>query len=191
MTCHKGSYSAYPTEGGHIDFAPDDEIQMELLKFLHKKHHRVSIERVLSGPGLVNIYHFVRAHRLFGEKENPKLRFLIESDNEIDIAATTSEYAVKHKDIMASRALHIFVSVYGSAVGNLALTTLPFGGLYIVVGIAPKLLSQIKSATFIEAFGDKGRMSNLIKNVPLHVVLYPDVGLQGAAIYARKLATAP
>jgi glucokinase len=189
MTCHHGgSYDAYPTEGGHIDFAPDNEIQIDLLKFLRKKHHRVSIERVLSGPGLVSIYRFVRANRLFGEKENPKLRFLIESDNKIDIAATISEYAVEHKDIMASRALDIFVSVYGSAVGNLALTTLPFGGLYIVGGIAPKLLSQIKSTVFLAAFSDKGRMSNLIKRVPLHVVLSPDVGLHGAAIYARKLS---
>jgi len=187
----QGGYHAYPTEGGHIDFAPTDETQVELLQFMHKKYHRVSFERLLSGPGLVNIYRFVRANKIFGEKENPTLRFLIESDNKIDIAATISEYALKHRDVMAARALNIFMQVYGSAVGNLALTTLPFGGLYIVGGIAPKLLVSIKSKLFFAAFSDKGRMSNLIKNIPLYVVLDLDVGLQGAAVYARRIAMQP
>lgn len=188
MTCHNGEYLAHSTEGGHVDFAPTYEVQIELLKYFRKKYHRVSFERILSGAGLVNVYNFAHDNKLFGEEENPSLRFLINSGNNVDIAAAISEYAIKHKDIIAMRALDIFIHVYGSAVGNLALTTLPFGGLYVVGGIAPKLLNQIKKGGFMKAFNDKGRMSNLIKDIPLHVVLYEDVGLQGATIYAKKIA---
>jgi glucokinase len=188
MTWCQGNYIVHPTEGGHVDFAPTNETQMELLRYLKKKYHRVSFERVLTGQGLVNLYHFVRDNKMFGEEENPALRFLIESDQPIDIAATISEYAVKHKDIMAMRALDIFINVYGAAVGNLALTTLPYGGLYVVGGIAPKLLPQIKKSGFLEMFGDKGRMSKLIKDIPLYAVTNTDLGLHGAAVYARRIA---
>ena len=188
MTCHQGKYLIHSTEGGHIDFAPTNETQLDLLKYMRKKYHRVSFERILSGQGLTNIYSFVRDNKIFGEEENSNLRFLMNRDKNIDIAATIAEYAIKRKDIMALRALDIFISIYGSAVGNLALTTLPFGGLYVVGGIAPKLLTQIKKGNFFKAFIDKGRMSHLIKDVPLHIVLYEDVGLQGTAICARKLA---
>lgn len=182
-----GIYNAYHTEGGHVDFAPTDDTQVKLLDYLRKKYHRVSFERVLSGEGLIKIYHFMRDNRVYGEEENPELRFLIDSDKDIDVAATISEYAMTHKDIIAMRALNLFLRIYGAAVGNLALTMLPFGGLYVVGGIAPKLLTQIKEGTFLEAYGDKGRMSCLIKDIPLHIVLNTDVGLQGATIFARNL----
>jgi glucokinase len=179
---------AHSTEGGHIDFAPTDDIQLELLQYLRKKYHRVSFERILSGQGLANIYNFVRNNKIFGEEENPDLRFLITSDKEVDIAAAIAKYAIENKDVMAMRALDIFIRIYGTAVGNLALTTLPYGGLYVVGGIAPKLLSQIQTGGFLETFGDKGRMSGLLKDIPLYVVLNEDVGLQGAAVRAKKLA---
>ena len=182
-----GKYLVHPTEGGHVDFAPTDDMQVDLLRYLRKKHHRVSFERVLSGQGLVNIYHFVRDNKIFGEEENPDLRFLLEGNQEIDIAATVAKYAIKHKDIMSMRALDMFMRIYGAAVGNLALTTLPHGGIYIVGGIAPKLLTQIKQGIFIEMYGDKGRMSNLLKDIPVYVVLNTDVGLRGAAVFAKRL----
>jgi glucokinase len=188
VTCHRDEYLVHSTEGGHIDFAPTDAIQVELLKYLRKKYHRVSFERVLSGQGLANIYYFVRDNKVFGEAENADLRFLISSKKNTDIAATITKYAIELKDIMAMRALDIFIRVYGAAVGNLALTTLPYGGLYIVGGIAPKLLPQIEHGGFLDAYSDKGRMSGLLKAIPLHVVLYEDVGLQGAAVRAKKLA---
>jgi len=189
MVSHTGSYTVYPSEGGHIDFAPGDDMEVQLLQYLRKKYHRVSFERVLSGQGLVNIYHFVRDNKLFNEEENLDLRFLIEGDQEVDIAAIIAKYAIEHKDIMAIRALDIFVKIYGSVVGNLALTMLPYGGLYIVGGIAPKLLAEIKKGKFMEIYFDKGRVSNLLKDVPLYVVLNTDVGLHGAAIYAQRLMT--
>lgn len=187
ITCYQGTCICHSTEGGHVDFAPTDNTQLELLKYLRKKYHRVSFERVLSGMGLTNIYNFVRDNRIFGEEENAELRFLIKSNNSADIAALVAEYAIKHKDIMAMRALDIFVRIYGAAVGNLALTTLPFGGLYVVGGIAPKLLEQIKKGGFLEAFADKGRMSDLLKRVPLHIVLNEDTGLLGAAVFAHNM----
>ena len=187
MTCYQGQYLIHSTEGGHIDFAPTDDLQIELLRYMRKKYHRVSFERLLSGQGLINIYAFVRDNKIFGEEENPNLRFLIKSSKHIDVAATIAEYAIKHKDIMAMRALNIFIGIYGSAVGNLALTTLPFAGLYVVSGIAPKLLKEIEKGNFYKSFLDKGRMSHIIKDVPLHIVLYQDVGLQGTAICAKKL----
>lgn len=188
MTFHdQDLYTVQPTEGGHVDFAPTDDMQVELLRDLRKKYHRVSFERLLSGPGLVNIYRFVRDHKLFGEGENSELRFLLESDKDIDIAATISEYAIKHKDILSLRALDLFIRIYGSFVGDLALTTLPYGGIYIVGGIAPKLLAQIKQGGFMERYLDKGRMSDLLRSFPLYVVTNTKVGLQGAAVYARRM----
>ncbi len=184
---HQGIPKVYPTEGGHIDFAPIDDIQIDLLKFLRKKFHRVSIERVLSGPGLVNIYQFVRSYNGFSEKENAELGLLIDSRKQVDIAAAITEYAITRSDPLAKHALDIFIRIYAAAASNLALTTLPFGGLYLVGGIAPKILSAIKSKLFFETFGDKGRMSALIKTMPISVVLYTDVGLQGAALYAKNM----
>ena len=184
---HRGTPKVYPTEGGHIDFAPTNDEQIELLKFLRTKHHRISFERIVSGPGLVNIYHFVRSCPRADEIENPQLASLAETGSK-DFAAVISEHALEHHDPMAQRALDIFIAVYGAAVGNLALTTLPFGGLYIVGGIAPKLLSQIKGATFSKSFGDKGRMSKLLEDIPIYVVLCTEVGIRGAALYAKKLA---
>lgn len=188
MSQKNGYYNVYPTEGGHVDFAPTDDVQIELLKYLRKKYHRVSFERVLSGQGLINIYHFVRDNRIFGEEENTALRFIIESKKKgTDIAAAVSEYAIKHKDIMAMRAMDIFIRVYGAAVGNLALTTLPYGGLFIVGGIAPKLISQLEGGVFMEMFRDKGRVSNLFKDIPLCIVKNTDVGLNGSAVYAKRI----
>lgn len=187
MTFFDNSYNVHPTEGGHIDFAPTDDTQVELLHYLRKKYHRVSFERLLSGPGLVNIYRFVRDHKIFGEEENSELRFLLESDQSIDVAATISEYAINHKDILSLRALDIFIRIYGSFVGDLALTTFPHGGIYIVGGIAPKLLPQIQHGGFMERYFDKGRMSGLLKNFPIYVVTNTKVGLQGAAVYARRM----
>lgn len=176
----------YPTEGGHIDFAPVDEEQLNLLKYLRNKFHRVSLERVLSGQGLVNIYNFVRDSGVANGKENQDLCQMVTNRHNIDIAAAISEYAIKHKDVMATYALNIFMKIYGAAVGNLALTLLPYGGMYIVGGIAPKLISQFQNASFFAGFQDKGRISELLKDIPMYIVLDTNVGLLGAAMYAVR-----
>lgn len=178
----KEGYQVLPTEGGHVDFAPTDETQVMLLQYMLKKKHRVSIERLVSGQGLENIYHFVVAHPLFTEKENPDLKLAL--FREEDAAAKISEYAIAHHDPMAMRALDLFIRIYGACAGNLALTTLPYGGLYIVGGIAPKLLKQLSDGRFLHAYSDKGRMSDLLSSLPVYIVLDTHVGLQGAANYA-------
>ena len=175
-------FQVIPTEGGHVDFAPIDETQDALWQYLSKKLHRVSIERLVSGPGILNIYNFVRDNPLFNEKEDPALRLkLFQGD---DAAAIIAEYAMAHNDHMAIRALDLFIRIYGACAGNLALTTLPYSGLYIVGGIAPKLLPQLLDGRFLRAFNDKGRMSNLLANIPIYIVLDTMIGLQGAANFA-------
>ena len=175
-------YHVIPTEGGHVDFAPTDETQMELLAYLRKKRHRVSIERLVSGQGLVNIYDYVTKHPLLNETENSDLKRAL--FNVKDPAAEISQYATVHHDPMAMHALDLFVRIYGACAGNLALTTLPYSGLYVVGGIAPKLLTHLLDGRFLKAYRDKGRMSDLLEKMPIYIVLDTDIGLQGAANYA-------
>lgn len=186
MIYNQGNYVVHASEGGHVDFAPSDDLQMDLWRFLKKKYHHVSCERVLSGPGLINIYNFLCSSRAIAEKENSELRNLIDNPAGIDLASAISEYAILYEDAIARRALEVFLSIYGAIVGNLALTFLPFGGIYIASGIALKLLSQIKKDHFLAMFNDKGRMSKLMNKIPLYVVLDVDVGLRGAAVYLYK-----
>jgi glucokinase len=183
ISVYNGKYfQVIPTEGGHVDFAPTDEVQMELLQYLHKKLHRVSIERLVSGQGLVNIYKFIRQNPLFNETENPDLKLTLFKEE--DTAALISQYATEHHDPMAMRALDLFIRIYGACAGNLALATLPYSGLYIVGGIAPKLLAQLTDGRFLRAYSDKGRMSNLLTTLPIYIVLDTHIGLQGAANFA-------
>jgi glucokinase len=136
---------------------------------------------VLSGQGLVNIYKIVRENPVLHETENPKLRYEITVS---DAAAVIHRFATEHKDPLATRALAIFTQIYAAQVGNLALTVLPFGGLYIAGGIAPKIAKQLKSDVFLERYSDKGRMSQLLTHMPLHIVMDSSVELKGAALYA-------
>ncbi|WP_018300087.1 glucokinase [Fangia hongkongensis] len=180
-----GVTHVYPSEGGHQDFAPVNDEQIELFQFLKKKLHRVSIERICCGPGLVNIYHYVVANPLYNQPESPELRR--DMHRGLDQAQLITKYAIEKGDPMALRALDIFISVYGAVAGNMALATLPRQGLYIVGGIAPKLIDQIKDGRFINMFNDKGRMSGLMKEIPVYVVMNTDAGLNGAAKYAEML----
>jgi glucokinase len=183
---HNGTrFQVLPTEGGHVDFAPTDDTQLALLEHLRKKLHRVSIERLVSGQGLVNIYNFVREHPLLNETENPALKLNLFKQE--DPAATISEFALQHQDPMALHAIDLFIRIYGACAGNLALTTLPYSGLYIVGGIAPKLLTQLTDGRFLRAYNDKGRMSNLLTTIPIYIVLDTQIGLQGAANFAFNL----
>jgi glucokinase len=182
-----GAFQVYPTEGGRIDFTPTDDEQIELLKFLHEKWQHVSFERVLSRQGLVNIYHYVQANKKDNEKENLKLSALLDDCQHIDVADVIVKYAIEYCDPMALKTLNIFIRIYGAAIGNLALMTLSFAGLYIVGGIAPTLLPVMKNGVFFEAFSDKGRMANLIKDIPLYLVSNTDIGLNGATLYAKNM----
>lgn len=185
MVQHGDKNTVISTEGGHVDFAPTDDEQVALLAYLRKKFHRVSFERIVSGKGFMHIYKFVRSHPVYGEREHPELQRL--SYLKEDFSADISRFAIKEHDPMALRTLDIFLRCYGAISGNLALSSLPYGGLYIVGGMAPKLFSSMKDGRFVEAFLDKGRMSNLLRKIPVHVVLNTKIGLTGAAYYAAFL----
>ena len=177
-------HSVTATEGGHVDFSPNDQSQMELLAYLRKKHHRVSAERVVSGPGIVNIYKYCREYPLYNQQEDAELHYQVH--NATDPAAEIMRHATTLGDPMSLRTIDIFIKCYGAISGNLALTTLPTGGLYVVGGIAPKILPLLKDGRFIDSFTDKGRMTKLLKDIPVTVVLDTNIGLQGAANYGFR-----
>lgn len=177
----------YKTEGGHVDFSPVDDEQVELFKFMRKTFHRISPERFCSGYGIYNIYKYVVKNPLYDQPECPELRRELFSVSDSDKAAVIVRYAMKNREPSALRTIDIFLSIYGSVAGNLALTSLPFRGLYIAGGIAPRLIEQIKSSKFLEKFRDKGRMSNMMKDFPIHIITNTDVGLIGARTYASSL----
>jgi glucokinase len=168
------------TEGGHRDFAPHDALQDRLLQFLRTKHGRVSTERVLSGPGLVNIYRFlVDAERL------PACA-AVEAASEPAPRITEQALAGAHPTCV--KALDVFVDVYGAEAGNVALTVLATGGLFLAGGIAPQVLTLPgPAARFRRAFEDKGRFKDFLAGVPVWVVTNKDLGLLGAAAEAAAL----
>ncbi len=178
-----GHYEVLPSEGGHADFAPAEPLQDALLAWLRERYGHVSWERVLSGPGLVNLYHFLRQRE--PQRANAALdRAMADGDP----AAEISEFALWHGDALAREALELFVRLYGAAAGNLALTTLPRGGLFVAGGIAPKILDVLHTGEFVTAFRDKGRMAALMDTIPVWVVINARVGLVGAALAAARLA---
>ncbi|HEY8553757.1 MAG TPA: glucokinase [Burkholderiales bacterium] len=170
-------YEAIATEGGHVDFAPADDLQIELLQYLRRRYPRVSYERVLSGPGLVNIYGFITGRRgVPGE--------LLTAE---DPAAAISAAALDRRDPDAVAALDLFLSIYGAQAGNVALSYFALGGVYVAGGIAPKILPAFGDSAFMRAFLDKGRMRALLERIPVHVITDARAGLKGAALAASRL----
>jgi glucokinase len=169
-------YHVSSSEGGHADFAPRNEIEMELTRFMLKKHSRVSIERVLSGPGLFNIYDFLRSTGHGHELPQIAARFKDEDPSSvISLAALAGECP------LSVMALDMFASVYGATAGNVALVMLATGGVYIGGGIAPKIREKLVDGVFMAAFLDKGRLSALMKMMPVRVILNDKTALMGAA----------
>jgi len=170
------------SEGGHCGFAPRDAVQIQLLQYLSAEFGHVSTERVLSGPGLYNIYRFVRD---VGKEEEPA--WLAEEIRHGDPAATISRLALDAKSPLCERALSLFVEIYGSEAGNLALKFMATAGVYVAGGIAPKILSKLKAPLFKDAFLDKGRMRPLMETIPVQVVLNDHLGLIGAARWTEVI----
>src|SRR6202050_3904762 len=169
----------FACEGGHADFAPRNELQMELLAYLQKKYGRISCERLLSGPGIRNIYEFLRdAHKA---EEPAWLRDEITTAS--DVPALISRVALEGKAAICDQALTIFVSVFGAETGNCALHYMSTGGIFIGGSIAAKLVPKMKDPAFMQSFLDKGRMEALLRDMPVNIVLNDDCGLIGAARY--------
>ncbi|MBI5599053.1 MAG: glucokinase [Deltaproteobacteria bacterium] len=172
-----------PSEGGHADFAPQSRREIELLVYLMERFGHVSYERVVSGPGLKNIYDFVT--RDGGVSQAIKKRF----EREDPSFVITDEARKKKGDRACREALEIFVSVLGAESGNLALKSLATGGVFVAGGIAPAIADTLKKSLFIKAFRDKGRFMGLLSKIPVHVLLNPRCALSGAANHARGMAT--
>jgi len=174
-----------PSEGGHADYAPRNEDEIDLLRFLKQKYNgRISFERVVSGMGLTNIYEFLREVR--GMDEPAWLAEKIAAVH--DPNAVITEMALAAKSEICEKALDMFVSAYGAEAGNLALKLLSVGGVYIGGGIAPRILEKLKDGTFMKAFTDKGRLSQLLVNMPVRIILDSRAALLGAAAYAEARA---
>lgn len=170
-------YRPIASEGGHIDYAPRNDIEHELLNYMREQiGGRVSYERVLSGPGLLNIYSFLR-DKNYGEEPD----WLAEQIKTGDGSAAVSIAGLGDKCELAVKALDLFAEIYGAMAGNLALILKATGGLYVGGGIAPKLIEKLKDGTFMRAFKDKGRMSALVGNIPVRLVLDDKTALYGAA----------
>ena len=171
---------AFPCEGGHADFAPRNAPEIALLEYLTKKFGRVSYERVLSGPGLKNIYDFLRDSG--SEKEPPWLRDELAQAQ--DQTAIISQHGMDATAAICVRALDIFVSVYGAEAGNLALKLMATGGVFLSGGIAMRILPKLTAPAFMRSFVAKGRMQPLLERIPVKVITNERVGLIGAARYA-------
>jgi glucokinase len=171
-----GRFIPMPSEGGHMDFAPRNEREFEMLSYLHEKvGGRVSYERVLSGLGLFNIYSFLR-DRGYGEEP----AWLAEEISNGDPTAVVSRAGLEGRCELAATTLQMFVEIYGAMAGNLALLLKATGGLYVGGGIAPKILDKLKDGTFMRNYGDKGRMSGLVMSIPVRVILDDKTALYGA-----------
>jgi len=177
-----GEYEVVPSEGGHGDFAPADELQIALLRDLMVRYGHVSVERLVSGSGLVAIYEFLNR-----DGQAPAIGALQARTARDDPAAAVSAEARRDANGTAARAVTLFVEIYGAAVGNLALVNLPYGGIYLAGGIAAKLLDRLRDGRFLDAMARKGRMTHLLADMPVAVVTETDLGLRGAARLAKKL----
>ena len=176
------SYAVHPSEAGHMDFAPSDAVQYELLQYLQRRHGHVSYERVVSGPGLMAIFEFLRDTG----RGTPSAQ-LIAATKERDAAAAITQFAQQGDEPTARMALDLFLRAYGAFVGNVALATLPRGGVYVAGGIAAKIAAIMQNGAFLRAFLDKGRFAGLLETLPLHIVTNPQAGLLGAGMIAQRM----
>jgi glucokinase len=176
-------YEVQPTEGGHTDFAPRTDLEVGIMTFLRSRHGRVSVERVVSGQGIHNIYEYLRNADFAVASDAVEAKFQQE-----DPSAVIAAHALANSDALCTKALELFVAAYGAEAGNLALKSLPYGGLYLAGGVGAKILPKLQDGSFIENFLDKGRMRSLLEKMSISLITNPKVGLIGAALYAQKLA---
>jgi glucokinase len=169
-------HHVFACEGGHTDFGPQGDLQVELVRFLQARFGHVSYERILSGPGLMNVYEFLLASGC-GKESHEFAAELTKGDP----AAAISRAALDGTQVLAQKALDLWVSVYGAEAGNLALKVMATGGLFLAGGISPKILSKLTGPLFMRAFFAKGRLQPLMEVIPVQVVTNEKAGLLGAA----------
>jgi glucokinase len=175
-------YTAVPSEGGHVDFAPGNELEAGLLKYLWKEHRHVSLERIISGIGILNIYNYLKFKGKYSEPA-----WLSQKINSDDPAKVINEAASEKGQKLCLKTVDIFLSILGAAAGNLALTGLTKGGVYVGGGIPPKMLWRFREDIFMKAFKNKGRFSGLMEKIPVKIILNSNAALLGAAIEAFNI----
>ena len=188
---HGEQYITLPSEAGHTDFAPRDELQMELLAYLKQQSKQVCIEKVLSGDGLVRIYEFLceREPSVQGKSAQEGS----EPDEEIinarakgNAASIISQRALDNRNSIEGKALDCFVRIYAAQTANLALATMATGGIYIAGGMAPKIRKRLEDGVFNRVFCENPKMSSLLESFQLSMVVNPNPGLVGAMQCAKQ-----
>lgn len=179
--CHHDTWQVLPSQAGHNAFGPVNPLQCDLLRWLFKQQDHVCNEDVLSGKGLVNLYRYCAEQSQEAESENVRQVLAL-----ADSAAAISERGMRGDDGIATQALRQFVQIYGAVAGDAALFTLAFGGVFIAGGIAPKIAQQLCGQEFRHAFRYKGKMSSLMSDFPVRIIMNEQVGLLGAALYAAQ-----
>ena len=174
-----GRMRPFPSEGGHADFAARTDREIELVRMLRRLYGRAAVEHVLSGPGLLNLHRFTH-----DGQDCQASRDL----DEINAPASVSRAALDGSCVACVEALSLFVEAYGAEAGNLALRGIATSGVFAGGGIAPQVLPALQDGRFIEAFRDKGLMSELVANIPVYVMMMPEATLLGAAVFAQELA---
>jgi len=181
----RGRFLPSASEGGHADFAARTQREIALVQELTRIHGRVDVERVISGPGLVNLFRFTH-----GTQDLRKACRVLGPDVEtVDLPAAITATALDDSCEQCAEALDMFVDAYGAEAGNLALRSVATAGVYIGGGIAPKILPALESGLFMQAFRDKEPMVDLLRTLPVTVILNPAAGLVGAAVRAASLQT--
>lgn len=177
------NYHPLATEGGHTDFAPSDALEDGLLVHLREKlGGHVSYERILSGPGIANVYDYLRT--IGHAPESQEFAALLAKTD--DPAREISRHALENNDPLARETLRLFARIYGAEAGNLVLKCLARGGVLIGGGIAPKILPALTDGSFMEGFCAKGRFVGFMRTIPVKIALNPSTGLLGAADYAAR-----
>jgi len=185
LTWNGSCYQAHPSEGGHTDFAPSNPLEIELLRYLLARFDHVSYERVCSGLGLPNIYAYLKGSSYVDEPA--WLAEQLEAADDPTPVIVRAALDEERQCELCVATLNVFVSILGAEAGNLALKTLATGGVYLGGGIPPRILPALKQERFMEAFQRKGRFSDLLARVPVHVILNPKVALLGVACHGLGL----
>jgi glucokinase len=179
-------YRAYASEGGHVDFAPTDALELELLRYLLERYEHVSYERVCSGIGIPNIYSFL--NQSGRAKEPAWLKEQLASAPDATPIIVDAALDEKRPCAICTETLNVFIRILGAAAGNLALSVLATGGIYLGGGIPPRILPLLRNERFLQAFTSKGRMSKLLARVPVQVILNPKSALLGAACHGLEVS---
>ncbi len=177
-------YESYPSEGGHCAFGPTTQLQLEMLNYWLPRMGHVSYERVCSGIGIPNIYTFLRQTERY-----PEPAWLQEQMAEAtDLTPVIVKAAMAGEAAICSATLELFMEILGDQAGNLALTVLATGGIYLGGGIPRRILPQLQQGPFMKFFGDKGRFSEMMSRIPVHIIYNPKAALYGTAYDALAIS---